>query len=192
MLRKFTAIVGFMVLSAAVEAEGFDLRLANETAEVIYLTESSTFGYGGADIGLGVLFNEADDFMISGAAMVTGHSAGNNRPLQFGVGVKLAMVSIDQGVINEDVGAAAIGAQVRYLFPSATPVALLAEGFIAPEVVSFSGAEQYREYRFALELEVTPSARAYLGYRKIEVELENINPDIEVDDHAHLGIKIEF
>ena len=133
MLRKFTEILGFMVLSATVEAEVFDLRLANETAEVIYLTESSTFGYGGADIGLGLLFNEADDFMVSGAAMVTGHSAGNNRPLQFGVGVKIAMVSIDQGVINEDVGAAAIGAQVRYLFPSATPVALLAEGFIRSE-----------------------------------------------------------
>ncbi|MCW8854309.1 MAG: YfaZ family protein [Gammaproteobacteria bacterium] len=192
MLRKFTTIFGFMILSATVQAEGFDLRLANETAEVIYLTESSTFGYGGADIGLGLLFNEADDFMISGSAMVTGHSAGNNRPLQFGIGVKLAMVSIDQATVNEEVGALAIGAQVRYLFPSSTPVALLAEGFIAPEVVSFSGAEQYREYRFALELEVTPSARAYLGYRKIEVDVENINQDIEIDDHAHLGIKIEF
>ena len=192
MLRKFTAIVGFMVLSATVEAEGFDLRLANEAAEVIYLTESSTFGYGGADIGMGLLFNEGDDFMVSGSAMVTGHSAGNNRPLQFGIGIKLAMISIDQVVINEDVGAVAIGAQVRYLFPSATPVALLAEGFIAPKVVSFSGAEQYREYRFALELEVTPSARAYIGYRQIEVELENSNQDIEIDDHAHLGIKIEF
>ncbi|MDH5735166.1 MAG: YfaZ family protein, partial [Gammaproteobacteria bacterium] len=79
-----------------------------------------------------------------------------------------------------------------YLFPSATPVALLAEGFIAPRVVSFSGAEQYREYRLAIELEVTPSARAYIGYRKMEVDLENINPDIEIDDHAHLGIKVEF
>lgn len=192
MLRKFTAILSLMILSTQLQAEGFDLRLANETAEVIYLTESSTFGYGGADIGLGLLFNESDDFMLSGSAMVTGHSAGNNRPLQFGVGVKLAMISIDQVFINEDVGAVAIGAQARYLFPSSTPVALLAEGFIAPEVVSFSGAKQYREYRFALELEVTPSARAYVGYRQIEVELENFNQDIEIDDHAHLGVKIEF
>ena len=110
----------------------------------------------------------------------------------FGLGFMSAWVSRSQGVINRYVGAAAIGAQVCYLFPSATPGARLAEGFIAPEVVSFSGAEQYREYRFALELEVTPSARAYVGYRKIEVELENVNQDVEIDDHAHLGIKIEF
>ncbi|MDH5473609.1 MAG: YfaZ family protein [Gammaproteobacteria bacterium] len=192
MLRKFTTIMSLMILSTQLQAEGFDIRLANETAEVNYLTESSTFGYGGVDMGFGLFFNEADDFMISGSAMVAGNSAGNNRSLQFGVGAKLAMIALNQGNLDEDVGALAIGLQARYLFPSATPVALLAEGFIAPRVVSFSGAEQYREYRLAIELEVTPSARAYIGYRKMEVDLENINPDIEIDDHAHLGIKVEF
>lgn len=192
MLRKLTVILGLIVFSAQAESAGLDLRLANETAEVIYLTESSTFGYGGADIGLGYLFNEGDDFIVSGLAMITGHSAGNNRPLQFGVGVKLALISIDRPPVNEDVGALAIGVQMRYVFPSSTPVAFLAEGYFAPEVVSFRGAEHYGEYRFALELEVTPSARAYVGYRYIEVELENITPDIEIDDNAHIGVKFEF
>ncbi|MDH5764934.1 MAG: YfaZ family protein [Gammaproteobacteria bacterium] len=192
MLRKFTAILSMVILSAQAGASGLDLRLANETAEIMYLTESSTFGYGGADIGLGYLFNEGDDFIISGQAMITGHSAGNNRSLQFGVGVKLAMISIDRPPVNEDVGALAVGGQIRYLFPSSTPVAILAEGFIAPEVVSFSGADRYWEYRFAVELEVTPSARAYIGYRKIGVELLNIVPEFEIDDQAHIGVKFEF
>jgi hypothetical protein len=193
MLKKIAITLAFTLLAGQAHARGVDLRLADETAEVLYLTESSTFGYGGADVGLGVLFNENDDYMFSGSAMVTGHSAGNNRPLQFGVGGKLAMALLDDrgAGFDEEFGALAVGGQIRYVIPSSTPVALLAEGFIAPKIVSFSGAEQYTEYRFAVELEVTPSARAYLGYRNITFDLEG-GAEVELDDDPHIGIRIEF
>jgi hypothetical protein len=194
MLKKITAMLAFAMIATQANARGFDLRLADEAAEIIYLTESSTFGYGGADVGIGLLFNEDDDLMFSGAAMVTGHGAGNNRALQFGVGGKLVLTMLDDRnntVADEEFGALAIGGQIRYVIPSSTPVAFLAEGFFAPEIVSFSGAEQYTEYRFAVELEVTPSARAYVGYRKIEFELEG-GSEIELDDDPHIGIRIEF
>ena len=194
MLKKIAAILTIAMVATQANARGFDLRLADETAEVIYLTESSTFGYGGADVGLGFLFNEADDLMFSGAVMVSGHGAGNNRALKFGVGGKLVMAILDDRnntVRDEEFGALAIGGQIRYVVPSSTPVAFLAEGFIAPEIVSFSGAEQYTEYRFAIELEVTPSARAYIGYRNIEFELEG-GAEIELDDDPHIGVRIEF
>jgi hypothetical protein len=48
------------------------------------------------------------------------------------------------------------------------------------------------EYRFALELEVTPSARAYIGFRHMEYEVENLQPEYELDDDGHVGIRIEF
>lgn len=194
MLKRIAAILALSMIATQANARGLDLRLADETAELIYLTESSTFGYGGADVGIGVLFNEADDLMFSGAAMVTGHGAGNNRALKFGVGAKLSLTILDDRnntVADEEFGALAIGGQIRYVVPSATPVAFLAEGFVAPKIVSFSGAEQYTEYRFAIELEVTPSARAYVGYRNIEYELEN-GAEIELDDDPHIGIRIEF
>ena len=181
-------------IASQASARGFDLRLADETAEVIYLTESSTFGYGGADVGIGLLFNEDDDLSFSAAAMVSGHGAGNNRALKFGVGAKLVFTMLDDRnntLADEEFAALAIGGQIRYVIPSSTPVAFLAEGFIAPEIVSFSGAEQYTEYRFAIELEVTPSARAYVGYRNIEYELEG-GAEIELDDDPHIGIRIEF
>ena len=193
MLKKIAITLAFTLLAGQAHARGLDLRLADETAEVLYLTESSTFGYGGADVGLGVLFNENDDYMFSGSAMVTGHSAGNNRSLQFGVGGKLALALLDDRGpgFDEEFGALAVGGQIRYVIPSSTPVAFLAEGFIAPKIVSFSGAEQYTEYRFAVELEVTPSARAYLGYRNITFDLEG-GPEVELDDDPHIGIRIEF
>ena len=191
MLKKIAAILFISLLSVQnIYANGVDLKLADETAELLYLTESSTFGYGGADIGIGLFFNENDDWMVSAVAMVSGNSASNERSLQFGVGVKLLLASLD--VLSEDVGALGLAGQVRYVIPSQTPIAFLLEGVIAPEVTSFSGAEQYTEYRFAVELEVTPSARAYIGYRNIEIELDTAGADVEIDDEVHLGIRLEF
>jgi len=190
MLKKIFALVAASLVSAQAHAVGAELRLANETAEADYLTRTSTFGYGGADMGLGVFFNEQDDLQFNAGIMITGNSAGNNRSWKFGVGAKLLFADLD--VINDSVGALAVGAQVRYVIPSSTPVAFLVEGFIAPQIVSFSGAEQFREYRVALELEVTPSARAYVGFRHMEYEVENLQPDYELDDNGHVGIRIEF
>jgi YfaZ precursor len=191
MLKKIAAILLISLLSIqTIYADGVDLKLADETAEVLYLTESSTFGYGGADIGMGFFFNENDDWMASAIAMVSGNSASNERSLQFGVGVKLLLASLDAA--NEEVGALGLAGQVRYVIPAETPIAFLLEGMIAPEVTSFSGAEQYTEYRFAVELEVTPSARAYVGYRNIEIELDTLGADVEIDDEVHLGIRLEF
>jgi hypothetical protein len=194
MLKKIAAILVIATFATQANGRGFDLRLADETAEILYLTESSTFGYGGADVGMGVLFNENDDLMFSGAVMVSGHGAGNNRALKFGAGAKFVFALLDDRnntLADEEFGALAIGGQVRYVVPSSTPVAFLAEGFIAPSIVSFSGADQYTEYRFAIELEVTPSARAYVGYRNIEFEMEN-GLEIELDDDPHIGVRIEF
>lgn len=196
MFKKIAVMLSMALAATQANADGVDLRLADETAEILFLTESSTFGYGGADVGIGVFFNEADDYMISASAIVSGNSANNNNQWQFGVGGKLVYVSLDDEPLRnsqeEEVGALAIGGQVRYIIPAATPVAFLAEGFIAPSVTSFSDADQYLEYRLAVELEVTPSARAYLGFRTIEIDLDPAPSGIEIDDEVHIGIKVEF
>ena len=190
MLKKITGIILATLFTGQAYAVGIDLKLGNETAEILYLTESSTFGYGGADMGMGFFFNENDDLMFSTQAIVTGNSASNENALQFGVGIKLIFASLDKP--NKNVGALGFAGQIRYVIPSSTPVAFLLEGAIAPQATSFGSAEQYIEYRAAVELEVTPSARAYIGYRSIEVDLEQFGSSIEIDDEVHLGVRIEF
>jgi hypothetical protein len=112
MLKQIIALVAASLVTSQAHAVGAELRLADETAEATYLTRTSTFGYGGADMGFGVFFNEQDDMQLAGGIMITGNSAGNNRSLKFGVGAKLLWADLD--VINESVGALAVGAQVRY------------------------------------------------------------------------------
>ena len=189
MLKKLAFAIALLAVSSQSYARGVDIKLADEMAEFTYLTESSTFGYGGADVGFGVLFTEDDDYQVNAAIMVTGNPAGNNKSLQFGVGGKLVFVTLDAA--NEDAGAVAIAAQVRYIIASETPIAFVAGAVFAPSVTSFSGADQYREYEFAIELEVTPSARAYIGYRNIEYQFDG-GGEFELDDGAHFGVKFDF
>ena len=189
MLKKLALLITVIPLSFQAEARGIDLKLANEMAEIVYLTESSTFGYGGADIGIGFLFTENDDVQLNGQMMISGNPAGNNQAFQFGVGGKLTFTAVDAS--DEEFGALAIGGQFRYVIPAATPVAFVAAAYFAPSITSFSGADKYTEYRVAVEIEVTPSARAYLGYRNEEYEFES-GGKFELDDNVHIGLKFEF
>jgi len=189
MLKKTAFAITLLAISNLSHARGFDIKLANEMAEITYLAESSTFGYGGADIGFGVLFTEDDDYQVNANIMVTGNPSGNNKALQFGVGGKIVMLAINDS--DEEVGALALAGQLRYIIPSATPIAFVVSGAYAPSISSFSGADRYSEFGLTIELEVTPSARAYVGYRNIEYEFEG-GAEFELDDGAHIGVKFEF
>lgn len=188
--RPAVMLMLFFSVSSGLQANGIDMRLGSKTAEFTFLTQSATFGYGGADIGYSIFVNERDDVVASAAVLVSGSSKGDVRALHFGVGAKgyagtLETPGSDKG------GALAIGGQIRYVFPASTPLAILGEAFFAPSVVSVADFEGLREYRLALELEVTPSARAYIGYRYYEVEINN-GAELELDDSAHAGVRFSF
>jgi len=189
MLKKIALAIALLTLSTQGNARGFDVKLASEMAEFTYLTESSTFGYGGADFGFGILFTEDSDYQVNGKLMISGNPAGNNKSFQFGVGGKLMFVKLDAA--DEEVGALALAGQVRYIIPSSMPVAFRIGAAYAPSITSFSGADAYGEYEFAIELEVTPSAQAYVGYRKMQYDFEG-GGEFELDDSVHVGIKFEF
>jgi len=191
-LRKVLFSLMVMVPLTQASATGLDFRLGSKTAEIVILSQSSTFGYGGADIGYGFFFNENHDYMASGSMLVSGSSSGDVRALHFGVGAKLYAGTLNTEPDNLNGGALAIGGQVRYVFPASTPLAILGEVYAAPSVTSVSDFEGVTEYRVALELEVTPSARAYIGYRQLKVDLGGPGPKYKLDDKAHVGVRFTF
>lgn len=190
---KSRIAAGFLLalMSFQATASGIDFRLGSRTAEFTFLTESATFGYGGADMGFGVFIDENDTVMGSGSILVSGSSDGDVRGMQLGVGVKVYGGTLD--TVNNDSGAGlGLGGHIRYVMPSSTPVALVLEGWVVPEVVSMADFDGIREYRFAVELEVTPSARGYIGYRHLEVDVDSLANELELDDRAHVGVKFSF
>ena len=197
MLRKALIITTLLIPFNNVSAGAIDFRVGADMAELTFLTQTASFGYGGADIGFGALINEHNDVIANASILVSGSSAGDVKALHFGVGAKLYAGDIngpDNSPVDIQGGAVAIGGQIRYVFPGSTPFALLGEAFFAPEVTSISEFDRLLEYRVAVELEVTPSARAYIGYRVLEVDFSRSgrNVDYDVDDSANIGVRFEF
>jgi len=193
MLRKIYITITLLYPFNNALAGALDFRVGNDMAEISFLTQSATFGHGGADIGFGALINEDNDVVASGSILVSGSSTGDVKGLHFGVGAKayVGMLEGPTDTLDVDGAAIAIGGRVRYVFPGSAPLAVLGEAYFAPEVTSIADFDGLLEYRVALELEVTPSARAYIGYRKLEVQFNN-NLDFDVDDEAHIGVRFEF
>jgi len=197
MLRKALITIILLIPFNNVSAGAVDFRVGQDIAELTFFTQNASFGYGGADIGVGVLFNQYNDVIANGSILVSGNSAGDVKALQFGVGAKIYGGDIngpDAARVDIKGGAIAIGGQIRYVFPGSAPFAVLGEVFYAPEVTSISEFDRLLEYRFALELEVTPSARAYVGYRVLEIDFNAFgsNVNYEVDDSANIGVRFEF
>ncbi len=174
-------------LAGGVQAAGLDISLSDETAYIVYLTDSGSLGYGGADVGFGFFYTEQEDYMATANIMVVG-TLGERRDLQFGVGAKLFAAALD---IEEEALAIGIGGQARYVFQSQTPVGFVFEGYVAPGITSFGDTDRLREFNVRLEVEVLPSTRGYLGYRFLEVDLDEVG-DVELDDRAHIGIRLQF
>jgi len=186
---KSAAALGLLLASFQSNATGFEFRVADKAAELFYLYKSSTFGYGGSDVGWGVMFNENDDVMLSGSLLVSGNGAGGKRALQFGVGVKGYVADLNGADLQG--GGLGIGGLVRYVFSSSTPFAILVEAYTVPTITTLGDAADFSEARIAFELEVSPSARAYIGYRTVTLE-DDGNNEYELDDSAHFGVRLSF
>ena len=103
-------IPAFLTLFAGgVNAAGLDISLSDETANIVYLFDSGSLGYGGADVGVGFFYTEEDDYVLTGNIMVVG-TLGERRDLQFGVGAKAYAADFDN-----DEEAVAIGARVLWM-----------------------------------------------------------------------------
>jgi hypothetical protein len=197
MLRKILIIAVLLIPASNVTAGAIDFRIGKDMAELSYYGQTSSFGYGGADLGLGVLFNDDKDVVANGSILVSGSSNGDVKALHFGVGAKVYGGDISGSKsqsYNAQGGAVAIGGQIRYVFPSSTPLAVLGEVFYAPKVTNVADWDRTQEYRVALELEVSPSARAYVGYRKLEVKFDSrgSSHNYDVDNAFDIGVRFEF
>jgi len=190
LIRTAFVLLAFFCYSSASNANGIDLRLSSDAAELTFLSESSTFGYGGADIGFGVFFDDNDNLILNGNIIVSGSGLGNLPGLNFGVGIKAYAGTIDI-IPSQTGGAVAIGVTGRYVIPGVVPMAVMVEAYVAPSVSSLADFDGVSEFRVGLEVEVTPSARAYVGYRDFEVDT-NIKSGLKVDDAIHFGVRFSY
>ena len=127
-------IIGFSFTSSGL-ANDFEAALSSETAQFTFRSDSSLIGWGGADLGFSLFYNEESDF-LGQIELLQSRQASSQNPLTFGVGVKAYLGRLDDS--GDELFGLGIGGEIKYTFGGVTPVALYFRGFLAPEITSFS------------------------------------------------------
>ena len=189
-LNRFTCfcLLAIACLSSA-SASDFEAALSSETAQFTFRSDSSTIGWGGSELALGLFYNEESDF-IAHASLLQMRQASEEAPLTFGVGVKTYLGVLDD--IDQDVLALGIGGEIRYTIPGTMPMAVYLRGHFAPGITSFLDAEEVIDYEIGFQIEALPQTIAFVGVRHLEIETDDEGDYEADDDNLHLGVRLTF
>lgn len=189
MLRGISAVI-LMVSASMAQASGFDVQLSGETAQFNFRSDSSTLGYGGADINAGFFYNEDNDFVLNAGVKATGSPA-SEQPITFGVGAQAYLMSIDGGVGSDaSVQAVGVGGEVKFHLPGRMPMAVAGEVYVAPAITTFGDGDGMLDANVRFEIEVMPGTVGYIGARSFQVEPDGGGDDYELDESVHFGFRM--
>ena len=169
---------------------GFDLSFSNETANLELFTPVASLYDEGGQFNAGLFYNELDDVVVHARLLAVGTQTDSRIPYQLSFGGKAYVGEIDQP--GADVGGIAVGGSISIQYPSNyNPVDLTVEGYFTPGITTFGDTEKIIEIGARLSIEVVPQAKAFVGYRLLQVDADE-NRSFELDDNIHFGFRLQF
>jgi hypothetical protein len=196
--NKKGLLIGLTLFSASAQvlttaqASELDLALGKETAAVeVYLDASRVNGDTNTTVGnvsIGGLYNENDD-LLGFIGLDSNSSRGYNSPYELGVGVRAYYLTVDEPDVS--VGAIALGISGKVKFNVGVPLALAGDFHYAPKITTFNDGDEVVDSRLRLEGEVSQSSTAFVGYRRIKLNLKE-HSNYKLDDHVQVGIRFKF
>jgi len=199
-MKKAFATLALLLTSLSAQATGLDIALSNKTANVAVLLNPYNFrAGGGSELAVGGFINEGGDSLVFASLMVHGVRRLPQQHYNLAAGVKVMTGDIEIGEEfdapegeSESVGALALGFKAGFVIPSRqNPMELSVEGFMAPNITSFSDAERYSEFNARFQVEIVPQALTYIGYRRMRFDTNDFD-NVRLDRSMHLGIKLTF
>lgn len=175
-----------LAFASSAQAGALEIGLGDDSAELFLTAPTGPYGFEDGQAGAGVAFNEDDDIVGQLSLEKIGRIS---ESLRFNVGVKGYFGDMDRA--DETFSAVGVGGSVRFGLASSIPMGLILRGYIAPSVLSFSGAEGVTELDARVEAEFARSAAAFVGYSFMEVDLEG-RGDVEVRDGLNVGVRLNF
>jgi len=200
-LAGLVLLLGAGTLMAEARAGGIDLALSDDTANLAVLLNPYRLDGGlGSELAVGGFISEDDDRLLHATLMARGYRPTAQVRYSLAAGLKAIAgdIAIEpervpaDGEDEERVGAVALGLQLDYRLSSGrNPVDVGLEVFYAPSITSFSDAEQFSEFGGRLQIEIIPTARAYVGYRRMGFDTDDYD-DVRLDRSVHVGLKIIY
>ncbi len=174
------------LISVTTQASEIDLALGKETASAEFYSDSGINNTG--RISAGGLYNEDDD-LLGFIGLTSNNSIVTDRPYDFGVGARGYYAKVDSPDVG--VGAIALGINGRIRFTAGLPLALAGDFYYSPKITTFDDGDELVDSRIRLEAQVSPNASAFVGYRRVKLNLKDFS-NYKLDDHVQVGIRFKF
>lgn len=174
------------MFSSAIASE-FDLRISDDAihGNITIAKEDSD-----AQFGLGYFYkNEDNAINIMNLDLHTkGQTAIANLPTTVGIGLQ-ANIFKEEEFKGSAVG---IGGSIRVNIPDAPGLSIETALHYAPKVLAFGDSDEFRRFRLQANYRIIESADISLGYRYLNVGVEEINENHTFESGAFLGLKLSF
>ncbi len=183
MWRRTLAVFLALAGTGTAAADTIDVNVNNDVVEGRY---SAPVGAG--QMGLGALHRDVtNDWLIHAGFLGRGEARTSAGRSELGLGGRAYGGSVGP----YDVLALALGADFS-LYPSNQSVGVGAYFYYAPNVLSGRDTRSFMDAGVRVEFEVIkPTGVLYLGYRQIRATFNDDNK-VKIDNHAHLGLRINF
>lgn len=186
MLRPIcAALIAGTCISA--HAESLDIAVASDSARIEYAAPFQAANFGLNQYNIGFLFTDEDDAVASFGMLVSDEADAAAPGLEAGLGFKVYGASADS---NGSL-AVGLGGEVRYNAPQLSRLGVGVFAYYAPDILAFLDTDKFYEAGARVGYQILPEALIYLGYRKVEMGLNNGN-DFVVDSGGHLGFRYGF
>lgn len=191
-MRKLLPVVALLgaFFTHTAQASGTDLSLSNESANIEVFGPMRAIIERGGLVSVGFLYNDLDDVIGHLKLVAVGTQTNTRVPYQLAFGLKGYAGEMSDPSL--DVGALAIGGSINIQYPFGyNPIDLNVEAFFTPGITTFGDTESVIEINTRLSIEIVPQAKAFVGYRRLQIEDGN-NVAWELDDNVHFGIRLQF
>ncbi len=191
-MKTLKAFAGSMLLAAstATAAGALDVNLNNDSVRLAlsWMTSPSPNSLEGE----AALYYNTDDYYVGTLGVrVVGETGRQGNPIEAGVGGKLIGIT-SSGDDDFDAMALGLGFGLRYYPASINRLAFGGQAHYAPDIVSFGDVNNLFEGVLTVEYQVLPQAFAYIGYRLLKIEREDNKKTQNLDEGAHVGMRILF
>ena len=191
MLKKITLLAASAAAAFAMNSAGININ--NDDLELNTNLDIGQFNE-----------NVEPETMFVGARFLNADNSGriNNDPLyevSFLMKREMGQSGLNVGLgvkanYTKDYTTLPLGITFEYGLPAVTtvPMALRADVFYAPKVLSFDNADKYFEYRLEYDAEVIEHGHVIVGYRHIRTDYDDARGNFTYNASAYVGFNFEF
>tara|TARA_R110002167_G_scaffold67357_9_gene190392 strand:+ start:126 stop:752 length:627 start_codon:yes stop_codon:yes gene_type:complete len=187
LFTQATILCSSTLILSSVSASEFDLRISDDAihGNITITKEDSD-----AQFGAGYFYkNEDNAINIMNLDLHTkGQTAIANLPTTIGIGLQANLFK-EEDFKGSAVG---IGGSMRVNIPDAPGLSIETALHYAPKVLSFSDSDEFRRFRLQANYRIIESADISLGYRYLNVGVEDANKNHTFESGAFLGLKLSF